>query len=51
MAIQKGSVNKAILVGNVGADPEVKQTPSGVAVATMSLATNDLWKDSAGNQQ
>lgn len=51
MAIQKGSVNKVILVGNVGADPEVKQTPSGVAVATMSVATNELWKDSAGNQQ
>lgn len=39
------SVNKVILVGNVGQDPEVKYTASGVPVAKLSLATNDRFKD------
>jgi single-strand DNA-binding protein len=39
------SVNKVILVGNVGQDPEVKYTASGVPVAKVSLATNDRFKD------
>ena len=39
------SVNKVILVGNVGQDPEVKYTASGVPVAKLSLATNELFKD------
>lgn len=39
------SVNKVILVGNVGQDPEVKYTPSGVPVAKFSLATNERFKD------
>ena len=39
------SVNKVILVGNVGQDPEVKYTPSGVPVAKISLATNERFKD------
>jgi single-strand DNA-binding protein len=39
------SVNKVILVGNVGQDPEVKYTPSGVPVARLSLATNERFKD------
>jgi single-strand DNA-binding protein len=43
------SVNKVILVGNVGLDPEVKYTPSGVPVARVSLATNERFKD--GNDQ
>jgi len=43
------SVNKIILVGNVGQDPEVKYTPSGVPVARVSLATNECFKD--GNDQ
>jgi len=38
------SVNKVILVGNVGQDPEVKYTPSGVPVARVSLATNERFK-------
>lgn len=38
------SVNKVILVGNVGQDPEVKYTPSGVPVARLSLATNERFK-------
>lgn len=44
-------VNKVILVGNLGADPEIKYTPSGTAVATLSLATNRKWKDRDGNLQ
>ena len=39
------SVNKVILVGNVGQDPEVTYTPSGVPVARLSLATNERFKD------
>ncbi len=46
----KGSVNKVILVGNLGTDPGVQETPSGVAVATLSLATNEVFKDSEGNK-
>ncbi len=45
------SVNKAILVGNLGADPEVRTTPSGSRVATLSVATNRRWTDRSGVQQ
>ena len=45
------SVNKVILVGNLGKDPEVKYTPSGVPVAKFSLATNERYKDKAGEWQ
>ena len=45
------SVNKVILVGNLGKDPEVKYTPSGMAVARFTLATNDRYKDKDGNWQ
>ncbi len=45
------SVNKAILVGNVGKDPEVKYTPSGVPVAKFSFATNERFKDKGGEWQ
>lgn len=38
-------VNKVILIGNIGQDPEVRFTPSGSAVANISLATTDNWKD------
>ena len=38
------SVNKVILLGNVGKDPEIKYTPSGVAIASLSLATNERQK-------
>lgn len=40
-----GSVNKAIIVGNLGGDPEVRQTQDGRAVANMTVATNETWKD------
>ena len=39
------SVNKVILIGNLGADPEMRYTPAGDAVATLRLATTDTWKD------
>jgi len=44
-------VNKVILIGNLGRDPEVRSTPSGQPVATFSLATNRKWKDQSGNRQ
>src|SRR2546423_15618323 len=45
------SVNKVILIGNLGKDPEVKFTPSGTAVAKFSLATNERFKDKSGEWQ
>jgi single-strand DNA-binding protein len=45
------SVNKAILIGNLGKDPELKYTPSGKAVATFSLATTDRWTSQDGQKQ
>ena len=47
----KGSVNKVILIGNIGSDPEVKTTPSGVPVANFSLATSEAWTDKDGERQ
>ncbi len=46
-----GSVNKVILVGNLGADPELKYTPSNRPVCNLSVATNEVWKDKGGNKQ
>lgn len=45
------SVNKVILIGNLGKDPEVKYTPSGAAVAKLTLATNERFKDKGGEWQ
>jgi hypothetical protein len=45
------SINKVILVGNVGKDPEMKYTPNGVPVAKFSLATNERFKDKSGEWQ
>lgn len=45
------SVNKVILVGNLGKDPELRYTPSGAAVATFSLATSERYKDRNGEMQ
>lgn len=42
------SLNKVQIIGNVTADPEVRQTPSGLPVATFSVATNRKWKDTTG---
>jgi single-stranded DNA-binding protein len=45
------SINKVILVGNVGADPEVKYTPSGIPVGKFTLATNERFKNKSGEWQ
>src|SRR5690606_6162625 len=44
-------VNKVILIGNVGGDPEVRYMPNGNAVANVTLATSDSWKDKQTGQQ
>ena len=41
----RSGINKVILVGNLGADPDVRTTAGGAAVTTLSLATSDSWKD------
>jgi len=45
------SVNKVILIGNLGADPELRYTPSGAAVANFNIATTEKWKDKDGQMQ
>jgi single-strand DNA-binding protein len=45
------SVNKAILLGNLTREPEVRFMPNGEAVANFSIATNERWKDKNGEQQ
>jgi single-strand DNA-binding protein len=45
------SVNKVILIGNLGRDPEVRYLPSGDAVANLNVATTEKWKDKNGEQQ
>jgi len=45
------SVNKVILIGNLGADPETRYLPSGDAVTNLRLATTDVWKDKSGEKQ
>ncbi|MBA3345729.1 MAG: single-stranded DNA-binding protein [Gemmatimonadales bacterium] len=45
------SLNKVILIGNLGADPEVRSTSNGSRVATLSLATSRQWKNQAGEKQ
>jgi single-strand DNA-binding protein len=45
------SVNKVILVGNLGAEPEMRNLPNGDAVANIRLATTDTWKDKNGEKQ
>jgi single-strand DNA-binding protein len=45
------SLNKVMLIGNVGAEPEIRQTPGGTKVAKVSLATNRAFTDRSGQQQ
>jgi single-strand DNA-binding protein len=45
------SVNKVILIGNLGKDPEVRYMPNGEAVANITLATSETWKDKSGAKQ
>lgn len=44
-------VNKVILIGNIGKDPEVRHAQSGAAIANVSVATSESWKDKSGQQQ
>jgi single-strand DNA-binding protein len=46
-----GGVNKVILIGNLGADPELRYTPGGQAVCDVRLATNESWTDKNGQKQ
>jgi single-strand DNA-binding protein len=46
-----GSVNKVILVGHLGSDPELRSTPQGTQVARFSLATTETWKDKSGERK
>lgn len=46
-----GSLNKVMLIGNLGKDPELKMTPSGQALARFSVATTETWKNPAGEKQ
>jgi single-strand DNA-binding protein len=46
-----GSVNKVILIGNLGKDPELRTTPQGTSLARFSIATTTVWKDSSGAKQ
>jgi single-strand DNA-binding protein len=43
-------INKVILIGNVGADPELRYTPAGAAVANFNVATNESWTDKSGER-
>jgi len=45
------SVNKVIIIGNLGRDPEVRYMPDGGAIANISVATTDSWKDKSGEKQ
>ena len=45
------SINKAIIVGNLGNDPEIRYSSGGDAIANMNIATTDSWKDKEGKQR
>ena len=46
-----GSVNKVILIGNLGADPEIRSLPSGERVANLRVATSETWRDRATGER
>lgn len=46
-----GSINKVILVGNLGRDPEIRHTNAGQKIVHLSVATSDTWKDKSGERQ
>jgi len=50
MVFGRGTLNKVMLIGRLGGDPELKYTQNGVAVTRINLATNRVWKDESGNQ-
>ena len=49
--MSRGGVNKVILIGNLGADPDVRYTPDGVPVANFSLATSESWNDRTSGEK
>ena len=49
--MSRGGVNKVILIGNLGSDPEVKYTPAGVPVVNFNMATTETWTDKSGERQ
>jgi single-strand DNA-binding protein len=49
--LNMAGVNKVIIIGNLGKDPEVRHTPQGQAVATFSVATSESWNDKQGQKQ
>ena len=46
-----GSINKAILIGNLGRDPEIRSTNEGTRIATLSVATSESWRDKASGER
>jgi len=46
-----GGINKVLLIGNLGADPDMRYTPSGAGVCEMRIATNESWTDKSGQKQ
>ena len=46
-----GSVNKVILIGNDGRDPEIRQSADGRKIVSLSVATSETWKDKSGERQ
>jgi single-strand DNA-binding protein len=50
-AAMAGSVNKVILIGNLGADPEIKRTQDGRPIANLRIATSDTWRDKATGER
>ena len=51
MALDKNSLNKVMLIGHLGADPEIRYTSNNVPAATLSVATNTTYRDKEGNNQ
>ena len=46
-----GSVNKVILVGNLGRDPEIRSMPNGDRIANLSIATSETWRDKSSGER
>jgi single-strand DNA-binding protein len=49
--MEMSGINKAIIVGRLGRDPEIRYTPGGVAIANFSVATSEEWKDKESNEK
>lgn len=49
--MSKGTINKVLLIGNLGADPEIRQSSGGSVIASLRIATSENWKDQQGQAQ